>query len=239
MTEASRSNSYRRFDTPVDLVRYAVDRIACLASEAIHERGRFLVALSGGETPRPLYHELAASPKLDWERIDVFWVDERCVPRTDPRSNVRMVSETLLDRVSIPKERVHPIDGALLPADAASGYEREVRAVLGSSPLDLVLLGMGADGHTASLFPNHPALQEAKRWILPVRTPAQPSWRVTMTLPLLNAANHVVFLVTGASKAAAIRRLADGAPLPAAQAQPANGDLEVLIDSEAAAGLEP
>jgi 6-phosphogluconolactonase len=228
-----------RFDTREALFAHAAERFVRIGAEAIHERGRFLVALSGGETPRPLYERLAASAKLDWSAVDVFWADERSVPPTDPRSNYRTVRETLLDRVAIPADRIHRIAGELDPLAAADAYEVELRGVLGAGGrFDLILLGMGADGHTASLFPRHQALTETERWIVPVHASAEPPWRVTMTLPLINAARHVLFLAAGAEKATAVRDLVDGKPLPAAMVRPRDGTVTFLVDEEAASLLE-
>ena len=227
-----------RFDTQEALFDQAADRFVRIGAEVIRDRGRFLVALSGGRTPRPLYERLALREELDWSAVDVFWTDERCVPATDPRSNRRTVRETLLDRAPIPQERIHPIDGARRPLDAADACEIELRRVLGDDDrLDLVLLGLGADGHTASLFPRHQALTETGRWIVPAHAPADPPWRVTMTLPLINAARHVLFLVTGAEKAEAVRDLIDGKPLPASMVCPTDGEVTILVDDEAASLL--
>ena len=228
-----------RFDDRETLYGHAAERFARMGAEAIGERGRFLVALSGGKTPRPLYERLAASVELDWAAVDVFWADERCVPPTDPRSNYRTAREALLCRVPIPADRIHRIDGELDPLAAADAAEVELRRVVGADGrLDLILLGLGADGHTASLFPRHQALTEIERWIAPVHASAEPPWRTTMTLPLINAARHVLFLVTGAEKAETVRDLADGKPLPASMVRPVNGSLTVLVDAEAASLLE-
>jgi len=227
-----------RFDTQEKLFDHAADRAVRIGAEAIGDRGRFLVALSGGETPRPLYERLAVREELDWSAVDIFWTDERCVPATDPRSNTRTVRETLLDRVPIPQERIHPIDGVRRPLDAADACEVELRRVLGADGrLDLVLLGLGAEGHTASLFPRHQALTETGRWIVPAHVSADPPWRVTMTLPLINAARHVLFLATGPEKAEAVRDLIDGKPLPASLVRPTDGELTILVDEQAASLL--
>jgi len=228
-----------RFDTQEVLFAHAADRFARIGAEAIGERGRFLVALSGGKTPRPLYERLTASAKLDWGAVDVFWTDERSVPPTDPQSNYRTAREALLDRVPIPADRIHRIAGELDPLAAADAYEIALRSLLAEDGrLDLILLGIGADGHTASLFPRHQALTEAERWIVPVHASAEPPWRVTMTVPLIHAARHVLFLVTGVEKAAAVRDLVDGKPLPASMVRPTDGTVTFLVDDEAAALLE-
>lgn len=205
--------------------------------EAIDARGRFSVALPGGRSPRGLYERLAGSPwrdRIDWPSVHVFWSDERCVPPDDAASNYRTARRCLLDRVPIPRTNVHRIEGERQPLDAADAYEVQLRGFLGpEGHLDLVLLGMGGDGHTASLFPRHQGLLEIHRWILPVHTPAEPPWRITMTLPLINAARHVLFLVTGSEKAQALERIRAGEDLPAARVAPGNGNVTWLLDREA------
>jgi len=228
-----------RFASCEALYNHAVAQVARIGAEAIAERGRFLVALAGGTTPRPLYERLASPTcAIDWSAVDVFWTDERCVPAEDVRSNQKMAREALLGRVPIAAERIHPIDGALRPLDAADAYEVFLREVLGGDGrFDLVLLGVGADGHTASLFPRHQALAEDARWIVPVHVSADPPWRVTMTLPLIDAARHVLFLVAGAAKAPALRDLVDGKPSPASLVRPEVGTAAFLVDADAAALL--
>ena len=227
-----------RFETREDLYDHASERFARLGAEAIRDRGRFLVALSGGETPRPLYERLAASTEFNWPAIHVFWADERCVAPTDERSNYRMIRQALLDRVKIPADRIHCIEGERRPLDAADTYELVLREVLGwEGRLDLILLGIGADGHTASLFPRHQALVETDRWVVPVHAPADPAWRVTITLPLINAARHVLFLVAGTKKAEAVRALEGEESLPASMVRPVDGTLTFLVDREAASLL--
>ena len=231
-----------RFDDPEALFAYAAERFAHIGAAAIRDRGRFLVALSGGKTPRPLFERLASpgyAERLDWSAVDVFWADERCTPPDDPASNYGSAHRALLVKVSIPPENVHRIHGELSPLAAADLYELSLRAVLGEEGrLDLIVLGIGADGHTASLFPRHQALTEADRWVVPVHVPADPPWRVTMTLPLINAARHVLMLVAGAEKAGTVRDLASGKPLPASRVQPVDGSPAILVDAEAASLLE-
>jgi 6-phosphogluconolactonase len=202
------------------------------------------VALSGGSTPRRAY-ELAAETDADLSAA-TFWLgDERCVPPEDDRSNLRMVVEALCERM--PEERrpqLLPVDTALGPAAAAAAYEALLRATLGNHPrVDLALLGLGPDAHTASLFPGKPAVQETKRLVVGVpeagMEPQVP--RVTLTLPLFNTAREVVFLVTGADKAEAVRRAFGDPPDPAAPAahvRPGAGTLALVLDAPAAAELE-
>jgi 6-phosphogluconolactonase len=219
----------------------AAERFIGLASAAISERGHFFVALSGGSTPRPVYALLAEEPfvsRVDWTRVHVFWGDERCVPPDHPDSNYRMASRALLDHVPIPAENVHRIQGELLPQEAALVYRAELREVLGDDRrFDLILLGMGTDGHTASLFPGAMALEERERDVVAVYVEKRTAWRVTLTLPLINAARHVMFLVSGAGKAPLLARVRAGDPLPAALVQPEDGQLTWLVDRHAAADL--
>lgn len=220
------------------LVRMVVERAA--------GGGRFSLALAGGGTPRTLYRLLAAeySDKIPWSQVELFWGDERYVPWDDPRSNYRMVKESLLDHVPIPRESVHPMPTDAPEADAAAeAYERTIRTHFsGSWPrLDLVLLGMGTDGHTASLFPGSPALGEQRRWVVAVHGPADPPLRLTLTLPVLNHAAAVFFLVTGGEKAAALRRAVTGPPdpttCPAGAVRPQDGALVWWVDARAAVSI--
>ena len=191
------------------------------------------IAVSGGETPRPAY-ETAARLAPDWSRTELWWADERCVPPKDQRSNYRLVRETLLDRLDRSPAVEHRVRGELRPQRAADEYDRELRGV----GFDLVLLGIGPDGHTASLFPNDSALAEETRRAVAVRR-ADGS-RVSMTLPVLNAARTIVFLVVGDEKAAAVARAFAGEPSPATPASLArstSGSTIVLLDRAAAAGL--
>jgi 6-phosphogluconolactonase len=233
------------------VARAAAERLETLAREATAARGRFAVALSGGSTPRTLFALLAREPfrsAVAWERVEVFWGDERCVPPTHADSNYRMAREVLLDAVPIPAERVHRIAGESPdPAGAAAAYETEIARVLGSIPggpppvLDLVLLGMGADGHTASLFPHTTALGEGRRWVVANHVPGLGTHRITLTWPILNRAAHVLFLVVGEDKASALRQVLEGPPdverLPSQGIRPEEGRLVFLCDRLAAGML--
>ena len=194
---------------PAALAARAAELFAIAASSAISERGVFYAAFSGGRTPLLFLEALASEPfrnSVQWEKVHVFFVDERCVPPDSEQSNFRLASSALLTRV---RARVHRIEGELGPAEAANRYERELRATLGDRPaLDMVLLGMGADGHTASLFPGSDALGEMERLAVGIadREPA----RVTLTLPVINASRSIVFHVTGADKAGMVREVLQG-----------------------------
>lgn len=235
---------------PGRLAAAAAQHFIAIARRAIRKRGRFAAALAGGSTPRGTYQALADSRQseaVEWSRVQVFWGDERCVPPDRPESNYRMARETLLDHVPIPTDNVHRIQGELAPERAAVSYQaalREFFTAPGIAPrpprFDLILLGMGADGHAASLFPGTRALQEEKRWVVAQYVEKLDRWRISLTLPVLNAAANVIFLVSGSEKAEALREALapDGSPeLPARMVNPANGELLWLVDAEAAALL--
>ncbi len=233
------------------LVRAEAERVIALAGDAISARGRFSLALSGGSTPRPLYALLATpafASRLDWSRVHVFWGDERCVPPDHADSNYRMAREALLDHVPIPAANVHRIAGESPPDDAAKAYEQILRAHFGRATgppertFDLALLGMGDDGHTASLFPGTPPVTEERRWVLANHvTAARDMWRITLTPVVLNAAAVVTFLVAGASKAERLWDVLEGptraAPLPVQRIHPSHGALTWMIDAAAAQRL--
>ena len=220
------------------LAEAAAEHLVVQAAKAIDARGRFLVALAGGSTPRATYTLLATdafASRVDWSRVHVFWGDERSVPSDHADSNYRMAREALLDRVPIPAENVHRIAGELEPTQAAASYARELKVTLGADGrLDMVLLGMGSDGHTASLFPDTAALEERERWVVPNYVEKLTTWRITLTLPALNRARQVTFLVAGPSKAEPLARIRAGEDLPAGLVQPAEGTLTWLADRKAA-----
>ncbi|HHS97595.1 MAG TPA: 6-phosphogluconolactonase [Chloroflexi bacterium] len=222
------------------LARAAAERFVAAADEAVRARGRFFVALAGGSTPRPAYRLLAdpaCASRVDWDRVHLFWGDERCVPPDHPESNYRMVREALLDRVPIPVENVHRIRGEWPPEEAAAAYEAELRAIFGpDGRLDLVLLGLGADGHTASLFPGSAALDERERWVAAVFADPVGTWRITLTPPALNGAREVLFLVVGKPKAEALARVLAGWDLPAGRIRPRSGRLSWFVDRDAMGG---
>jgi len=218
------------------------------AGRAIAARGRFLVALSGGSTPIGLYRLLAEEKgrvAIDWAKVYVFWGDERCVPPDDEGSNYHQASEILLQHVSIPETNLQRIKGELGPAEASDDYAQTLKTFAAPGLVwprfDLVLLGMGADGHTASLFPGSPV--ETSSPALPVTAHYQgrPATRVTLTPPVLNSARTVLFLVSGADKAETLHHvLADKYMLekyPAQRIQPVDGELIWLLDESAAKGI--
>ena len=234
--------------TPQALAEEAARRFAILAREAIGARGRFIVALSGGSTPKTLLRLLALPPyreTLDWRRIQVAWGDERTVPPDDAQSNYRMAREALLAHVPIPAGNVHR-----MPAEnpdheaAASDYEATLRTLFGgdSPRFDLIHLGLGTEGHTASLFPGSPALHEQERWVAAPFVEKLNTHRVTLTPPVLNAAREVQFLAAGKDKAAIVRDILHAphnpTELPAQIVAPTDGRLVWLLDTAAAQALE-
>ena len=218
------------------------------AQAAIDARGACSIALSGGSTPRALHLELSSPPlvdEVDWQRVHVFFGDERCVPPDDERSNYRMAEETLLGRVSIPCANIHRMRAELPPQEAAHQYERQLRDFFKQEPprLDLILLGMGDNGHTASLFPGLHAVHEQQRWVVAEYVPEVSMWRITLTPYILNLGREVVFLVAGSAKADMLRQVLEGpyAPdeRPAQLVRPMPGELTWMIDASAASKLSP
>ena len=226
----------------------AADLLVDLATKAIAERGRFTIALSGGNTPRPIYARLAAaeySDRIEWRKVHVFFGDERCVPPDDTRSNYRMAREALLDQVPLPPEQIHRIQGEIDPAQAALRYEQELRELFRTSTFpafDLIYLGLGDNGHTASLFPGTAALREQMRWVVPQYVEVMMTWRVTFTVSLINAARHIAFLVAGAGKAEPLWRVLEGPyqpdVLPAQLIEPVSGQVHWLMDAAAASKIQ-
>lgn len=235
----------RIFAEPGELFADAAAAFAVVVQAAVEARGRAAVAFSGGETPRALYRFLAAEPnrhRLPWPRIHAFWGDERGVPPEHAESNFRLARETLFDHVPLPPENVHRIRGEISAAAAAQEYEADLqRFFAGDAPprFDVVWLGLGRDGHTASLFPGSPALAETQRLAVAVSGPPPLlSPRVTLTLPVINRARHVFFLVLGADKSAVLAEVLTGEPraqtLPAEGVRPEAGELVFWVDRAAA-----
>jgi 6-phosphogluconolactonase len=239
------------------LAEDAAQRFARAASDAVQSHGEFVVALSGGATPRGLYARLAAPPyasTVPWSRVQVLWGDEQCVAPDQAASTYRMVREALLDHVPIPAANVHRIRGEDVPDLAAQAYERTLRTVLRTprgppretpgARIDLVLLGLGNDGHTASLFPGPPArdVADGEPWVVARFDAARSLWRVTLTPVLFNAAAEVLFLVSGEAKAAIVHRVLEGPrrpeELPAHLIAPADGRILWLLDAAAARDLD-
>ncbi len=234
----------RVFADAEELAQGAAAFFAEEVSRAVAARGRASVLLAGGETPRRTYEVLAEEPfraALPWGKIHFFWGDERCVPADDPHSNQQMARASLLDRVPVPPAHIHAIACAEAPEEAAAAYQRELERYFADAPpvFDLVFLGLGADGHTASLFPGAAALAEQTRWTAVVQRPGAAFPRITLTLPLLNQARRLLFLVAGESKAAIWAEIVRGVPAsgplyPAQRVQPHNGQLSWFADCAAA-----
>ncbi len=232
------------------LVRAAATLFVRIGQEAMRERGRFLVALSGGNTPKSLYAVLTSqefAPQLDWSNVHFLFGDERAVPPTHSDSNFALANTMLFTPLNIPPANIHRMRGEDSPETAASHYESILRGLTATSSgqwpmLDLVLLGMGEDGHTASLFPGTPALREQRRWVVPGLSPQGTRSRITLTLGVINHASVILFLVTGGNKATVVRRViesrADAADFyPAAQVRPETGRLLWYLDRAAASEM--
>jgi 6-phosphogluconolactonase len=228
------------------LCRGAVDQFRLAARAAIDAQGRFTVALSGGSTPRAIYAQLAKeqrdADRLPWDKIHAFFGDERHVPPDHPESNFRMAHEALLGRVSIPANNVHRVRTELAPPRAAAEYEAEIRSILGVMPggiprFDLILLGLGTDGHTASLFPDTAALTEKRALVCANWVEKLHTHRITFTFPLLNSAGSILFIVGGADKAGILRQVlrhdASEPIYPAQLVQPSSGSLLWIVDEAA------
>jgi 6-phosphogluconolactonase len=233
-----------------ELSAAAAGHVALLAAQATEKRHCFTIALSGGSLMEILSARLVASPlctEVKWSAWHVFWADERCVPLSSPESNYSAADRLLLRHVSIPRDQIHALNDTLGASEAAEAYESILRQVFrpgadGLPRFDLILLGIGEDGHTASLFPHHPLLNETQRWMAPISdAPKSPAVRVTMTLPVINNARHVVFVAAGARKRSVLTEvLGPGnhrSRLPAELVNPSDGDLQWFVDAAAASNL--
>jgi 6-phosphogluconolactonase len=236
-------------DDASQVARAAADRFVELARAAIDERGRFSVALAGGSTPKRAYELLASDEykdQLDWSKVHIFFGDERCVPPDDAESNYRMANEAMLSHVAIPPQNIHRMQGV---GDAVAGarlYEDELRTYFNDASwpsFDLILLGMGDDGHTASLFPGSPALTEQQAWVVANWVEKFNAFRITLIAPAINHAAHVVFLITGENKAERLAEVLSGTRgperLPSRLIKPVNGSLEWFVDKSASAIIQP
>ncbi len=241
----------RTFPDAEAVSRGAAEEFVLRANEAVEARGRFMVTLSGGSTPKRMFEMLADSPYRDqvaWPMVHVFWGDERSVPPDHRDSNYRLANEAMLARLPIPIAQIHRIEAERTDRDAAArDYQTTIAKAFGVDPngeppaFDLVLLGMGPDGHTASLFPETTALTETKRWVVVNFVPKFTTDRVTLTTPILNQAREVLFLVAGADKAQPLAEVLEGpadvARLPSQLIHPKTGKLLWFIDRLAATKL--
>ena len=243
--------TYRLLPTPAATARAAAQLFSDVASKAAADRGIARIAISGGTTPKSMFQLLAdpAEPflkQVPWDRIELYWVDERCVPPDHSESNYRMTKEALLSKVPLPGERVHRMEGELDPEVAAARYESVIRNTFrlegAETPtFDLVLLGMGDDGHTASLFPHTEALNEMSHIVVPNHVPQKDTWRITLTWPVINQGREVAFLIEGEEKAQVLHDVLLGPyqpdTYPSQIIRPASGRLGLLLDRAAAAKL--
>ena len=233
-----------------ELNRKAAEQFIGLASKAIQQSGQFTVALSGGSTPKALY-SLLASPnyrdRIDWSRVHLFWGDERCVPPDHLESNFRMVQESLLSKIPIPSDNVHRMMGEKEPEQAATEYEEHLRQFFhlprgGVPRFDLIFLGLGEDGHTASLFPGSAALDERDHLVATAYVERLKAYRLTLTLPVINAAAQVSFLVSGQSKTAIVNDIlglnSDSFIYPAAKVSPIDGQLTWFVTADTIGNLQ-
>lgn len=234
--------------TKVELMDMIATQFVEIAKQAIAENGQFTVVLAGGSTPRDLYLLLSEAPyidEIDWTHVYLFWGDERCVPPDDDASNYWMVDDALLQYVPIPPENVYRIYGELEPEEAAEEYVEDLKTFFKGVDIpvfDLILLGMGVDGHTASLFPQTSALGETIRTVVAHYVEKLEVWRITLTLPIINAAHYIFFIVMGQDKAETLKQVLQGEyqpeNLPAQFVQPAHGQLIWFVDAAAASLLD-
>jgi len=230
-----------------ELSRKAAEQFVALARQAIAARGRFAVALSGGSTPKALYSLLATaafSAQLDWRQIHLFFGDERCVAPDHAESNYRMVKEALLDQIAIAGDNVHRMAGELAPEVAAAAYAAQLTGFFNLPEnnlprFDLIFLGLGEDGHTASLFPDSSALTDTDRWVTATYVAKLKSHRLTFTFPAINNAAQISFLIAGQSKTAVVKAIVTGqnSAAPAARIKPSHGKLTWFVTEDAAGDL--
>ena len=243
--------TYRVSQTPEELAAAAAEMFAAVAGDAVTARGVARVAISGGTTPKVMFALLGdqSQPyfaRVPWDKLHLFWVDERCVPPTDAESNYRMTNEAMLSHVPLPASQIYRMAGELDPALAASQYEATIRAAFGlggaEMPVfDLVLLGMGDDGHTASLFPHTAALDDLTSIVVANHVPQKDTWRITLTSPVINGGRVVAFLIENTNKAQVVHDVFLGAydpeSKPSQLVRPTSGELTLLLDAAAASKL--
>jgi len=243
--------TYRAFSTPAEVAKSAADLFTSSVISAAGARGIARVAISGGTTPKAMFALLADpsqpfAKQVPWDKLDLYWVDERCVGPEDADSNYRMTREALLSKVPLPAERVHRMEGELEPEEAAARYEAAIRNGFrlegAETPtFDLVLLGMGDDGHTASLFPHTEALNDITHIVVANHVPQKDTWRITLTSPVINQGREVAFLIEGTAKAQVLHDVFQGPyqpeTYPSQIIRPASGKLTLLLDAAAAAKL--
>ena len=234
------------FPDPASLAESAAHQFIELGNDAIQKKGVFYTALAGGSTPKATYTLLGSkefAPQLDWSKVHIFWGDERCVPPDDPDSNYLMAYQALIKKIPIPTKNVHRMRAELEPLEAADKYDQELQTTLGDPPqLDLVHLGMGDDGHTASLFPGTKAISENKRLAAANFVQKLNDWRITLTPVMINQAHNISFIVAGPNKSQTLRKVLeekyDPHVLPSQIIHPTAGSLTWLIDEAAGQSLK-
>lgn len=229
------------------LAKAVADELVALINATLQKQDRFTFVLSGGSTPKKLYELLASDAyrqRINWQALHFFWGDERCVPFTDERSNARMSYKTLLDKVPVINNQIHVMRTDLPGDESSLMYEEILHGYFGENPthtFDLVLLGMGADGHTLSLFPGYPIVHESTKWVDSFYLEEQNMYRITLTKTVVNKASNIYFLVAGADKASALEQVLGGKPdpdkFPSQVIKPENGKLSWFLD-EAAVGVK-
>lgn len=229
------------------MARKGAEIFSRAAKESVEIRGRFAVAISGGSTPRSMYRMLGQEPlssNIPWDKTDIFWVDERCVPENDPASNFGLAKKDFLDKIPIAQNQIHPMPVEVSPGEGARIYQGALSDFFhlqkGDFPVfDLIFLGTGKDGHTASLFPGQKALDEMEKLVIFIKGGDPDVNRLTMTFPVLNHARKIVFMVSGINKADVVKTILEfpEARLPAQRIQPIDGTLTWLLDSESASML--
>jgi 6-phosphogluconolactonase len=234
-------------DDAAHLAKTGADIFTTTAKDCVTPKNRFTVALSGGSTPRAMHRLLAEEPyrsDIPWKKTRIFWVDERCVPVDDPASNYGLAKKDFLDRVPIPLEQIHPMSGGVPPEEGAKKYQEEMEAFfqMGEEDFpvfDLIFLGMGKDGHTASLFHGKRSVVASERWVAAVKGGNPDVYRLTLAYEVLNRAKEIYFLVSGKGKAPIVKTAIENkdAHLPAQKIQPIQGSLTWLMDREAASFL--
>ena len=232
------------YDNAEKLTVAVADWMVDYINSTLLQRDKFTIALSGGNTPKQLFAKLASAAyrdRIDWKRMCIFWGDERAVPFDDERNNAKVAFDVLLDKVPVPASQVHRM-GIISPRDSAIEYQQLLQEYFNDThtSFDLVLLGLGEDGHTLSIFPDSPVLNDHQSWVKAVYVPAQNMWRITLTPVIVNKAAKIIFLVTGASKAKVLKQILEGnKTYPASLIQPTRGELHWFLDREAMPGELP
>ena len=240
------SSIIKIFNSPEEFQKGCTNYIVNIILECINSYGRCTIALSGGSTPKSIYKLLGSVEylsRIPWENIYLFWGDERCVPPFDPDNNFKMVDETLTSKVPIPSQNIFRIHSEETPLEAANDYENTLRSFFSNNTFpsfDIMLLGLGEEGHTASLFPGSTAMDENQRWVVSTYVEKLKAYRITLTFPVINSAKHIIFLVAGSNKAEILKNIFadDQNNIPAKKVRPNNGKLTWLLDKDAASLLD-